>query len=235
MTMTIENHLGHRAAAEPALWTTAKQFLRERLEHAEGVCVTSSFQAEDVVLLHMMRAFLPQAPVLFLETGYHFAETLAYRDRIAKDWTLHLINIEPEQTVAEQESQFGILHQSAPDRCCALRKVGPLFESLASYRIWVTGLRREQSKSRAHLQLDEDFKLPNGTILRKLNPLADWSRGDVRDYASAHSIPLLPLYDLGYTSIGCAPCTSLPSDPNDPRSGRWSGRKLECGIHIQDS
>ncbi|MGA8110728.1 MAG: phosphoadenylyl-sulfate reductase, partial [Acidobacteriaceae bacterium] len=192
-------------------------------------------QAEDVVLLHMVRAILPRVPVLFLETGYHFPETLAYRDGIAADWDLNLINIVPAQSIAEQESQFGILHQSAPDRCCALRKVGPLFEALAPYRIWVTGLRRQQSKSRANLQMDETFRLPAGGSLRKLNPLAEWSTRDVWEYASAHGIPLLELYEQGYTSIGCAPCTGLPSDPDDPRSGRWSGRKLECGIHLQDS
>ncbi len=213
----------------------AQEFLRLNLRQAEGVCVTSSFQAEDVVLLHMVRAIVSRVPVLFLETGYHFPETLEYRDRMAAEWDLNLVNVVPAQTVVEQESQFGILHQSAPDRCCALRKVGPLFEALSSYRVWVTGLRRQQSKSRANLQLDEDFKLPNGTNLRKLNPLAEWSTREVWEYASAQAIPLLPLYELGYTSIGCAPCTSLPSDPNDPRSGRWSGRKLECGIHVQES
>lgn len=213
----------------------AQQFLRHNLEPADGVCVTSSFQVEDVVLLHIVREILPRVPVLFLETGYHFPETLEYRDRIAAGWDLNLINIVPARTIAEQESQFGILHQSAPDRCCGLRKVGPLFEALASYRVWVTGLRREQSKSRAGLQLDETFKLPAGSTLRKLNPLAEWPTRDVWDYASAHAIPLLPLYDLGYSSIGCAPCTSLPSHPDDPRSGRWSGRRLECGIHLQQS
>lgn len=215
--------------------TEAQQFLRSILEGVDGVCVTSSFQSEDVVLLHMVRQILPSVPVLFLETGYHFPETLAYRDRIAAEWDLNLVNVVPQQSVADQESQFGILHQSAPDRCCALRKVGPLFDALAAYQVWVTGLRRQQSKSRANLQLDEAFRLPNGNTLRKLNPLADWSTRDVWEYSSAHAIPLLPLYELGYTSIGCAPCTSLPSDPNDPRSGRWSGRKLECGIHLQDS
>lgn len=213
----------------------ASRFLRHCLDGAEGVCVTSSFQAEDVVLLHLVRDFLPRVPVLFLETGYHFPETLAYRDRVAAGWDLNLINIVPQLTVADQESQFGILHQTAPDRCCALRKVGPLFEALESYQVWVTGLRRQQSRSRAHLQLDENFQLPTGATLRKLNPLAEWSTHDLWEYASHHAIPLLPLYDLGYTSIGCAPCTSLPSDPADPRSGRWAGQKLECGIHLQKS
>ena len=213
----------------------AREFLRDKLDGANDICVTSSFQAEDVVVLHMVREILPRVPVVFLETGYHFPETLAYRDRMAKDWDLNLVNIFPRQTVAEQESQFGILNQTAPDRCCAMRKVEPLFRSLGDYRTWVTGLRREQSKSRANLQVEEDFTLPGGHVLRKLNPLADWSKADVWAYAEEHGIPLLPLYDLGYSSIGCAPCTSLPSDPNDPRSGRWGGQKLECGIHIQAS
>jgi phosphoadenosine phosphosulfate reductase len=195
--------------------------------------VTSSFQAEDVVVVHMAREFLPGIPVIFLETGYHFPETLEYRDRIAAEWGLNLINVSSEQSVAVQEAQFGILNQTAPDRCCALRKVGPLFRALEGYRVWTTGLRREQSKSRANLQLHETFALPTGHTLAKLNPLADWTARDVREYAEAHEIPLLPLYDLGYSSIGCAPCTSLPTDPNDPRSGRWSGQKLECGIHVQ--
>jgi phosphoadenosine phosphosulfate reductase len=213
----------------------AQHHLKDRLQNAQDVCVTSSFQAEDVVLLHLVRAILPRIPVLFLDTGYHFPETLAYRDRMTAAWDLHLINLLPEQTVAEQEAQFGILHQTAPDRCCGLRKVGPLFRALADFRVWVTGLRREQSKSRANLQVEEIFTLPGGTSLTKLNPLADWTTRDVWQYAEHHEIPLLPLYELGYTSIGCAPCTSLPLDPDDPRSGRWSGRKLECGIHLQPS
>lgn len=212
----------------------ARDFLRVRLTGATDVCVTSSFQAEDMVVLHLVRAFLPEVPVIFLETGYHFPETLAYRDRMTSAWGLNLTNVFPERTVPEQEAEFGILHQTAPDQCCRLRKVGPLFRALEGYRVWVTGLRREQSKSRANLQLEETFVLPSGHSLHKLNPLAEWSTRDVWHYAEEHGIPLLPLYELGYSSIGCAPCTSLPSDPNDPRSGRWKGQKLECGIHIQE-
>jgi phosphoadenosine phosphosulfate reductase len=211
----------------------AQAFLRQHLAGAPDVVVTSSFQAEDMVVLDLVRELLPAVPVLFLETGYHFPETIAYRDRMAAEWGLNLINVLPEKSVAEQESEFGILYQTAPDQCCKLRKVGPLFRSLDAYGTWVTGLRRQQSKSRANLQLDEDFALPSGKILRKLNPLAEWTTKDVWQYAQARGIPLLPLYNLGYSSIGCAPCTSLPSDPNDPRSGRWGGQKLECGIHIQ--
>ncbi|HLY41301.1 MAG TPA: phosphoadenylyl-sulfate reductase [Terracidiphilus sp.] len=223
------------ASAFEELALTASDLLRNRLGAAQNPCVTSSFQAEDVVVLHLVRALRPAIPVLFLETGYHFPETLVYRDRIAAEWNLNLINVLPDRTVEQQESEFGILYQTAPDRCCGLRKVEPLFRSLAAYDTWVTGLRRQQSKSRANLQAEESFTLPSGHVLAKVSPLAEWTTRDVWQYAQAHDIPLLPLYDKGYTSIGCAPCTSLPFDPNDPRSGRWSGQKLECGIHIQAS
>jgi phosphoadenosine phosphosulfate reductase len=226
MTTQLTNEVEERSRI-------AQQFLQERLANRQDACVTSSFQAEDVVVLHLVRAILPRIPVLFLETGYHFPETLIYRDRISTEWDLNLVNVLPERTVAQQESEFGILYQSAPDRCCGLRKVEPLFRSLAPYNVWVTGLRRQQSKSRANLQAEERFTLPGGHALAKLSPLAEWTTRDVWLYADAHRIPLLPLYDKGYTSIGCAPCTTLPFDPNDPRSGRWSGQKLECGIHIQ--
>jgi phosphoadenosine phosphosulfate reductase len=223
------------ASASDDLALEAARFLGARLKEAQQPCVTSSFQAEDVVVLHMARLVLPRIPVLFLETGYHFPETLSYRDRIASEWDLNLINVLPERTVAEQEGEFGILYQSAPDQCCRMRKVEPLFGSLLPYDTWVTGLRRQQSKSRASLRTAESFTLPGGKVLSKLSPLAEWTTRDVWQYAESHQIPLLPLYEQGYTSIGCAPCTSLPFDPDDPRSGRWSGRKLECGIHIQAS
>jgi phosphoadenosine phosphosulfate reductase len=199
----------------------------------EEVCVTSSFQAEDMVVVHLVRQAIGDVPVIFLDTGYHFAETYEYRDRLSKDWGLNLVNVLPQLTVAEQESQFGILNQTAPDRCCGLRKVGPLFASLEPYRLWFTGLRREQAKTRANLQPVDAFTLPTGKQLQKVSPLAEWSTRDVWQYAELHNIPLMSLYDKGYTSIGCEPCTSLPFDPGDPRSGRWGGRKQECGIHVQ--
>jgi phosphoadenosine phosphosulfate reductase len=200
---------------------------------AEEVCVTSSFQAEDMVVVYLVRESLPKVPVIFLDTGYHFAETYEYRDRLAREWDLNLVNVLPQLTVAEQESQFGILNQTAPDRCCGMRKVGPLFASLEPYKVWFTGLRREQAKTRANLQVVDTFTLPTGKQLEKVSPLADWSSRDVWEFAAAHNIPLLSLYDQGYTSIGCEPCTSLPFDSSDPRSGRWGGRKTECGIHVQ--
>ena len=198
-----------------------------------SACITCSFQAEDVAVVHMVIQVRPDIPVLFLETGYHFPETLEYRDRIAAEWKLNLTNLSAKQSVADQEAQFGILNQTVPDKCCGFRKVTPLFEGLEPYDVWITGLRREQSPTRANLQEVESFKLPGGKELTKVSPLARWTMREVWTYLKAHKIPALPLYEKGYTSIGCAPCTELPFDPENARSGRWHGKKLECGIHIQ--
>ena len=129
-------------------------------------------------------------------------------------------------------AQVGLWQTSTTD-CCARHKVGPLFAALDGYDAWFTGLRREQSPSRANLAVVEEFRLPTGKILSKISPLAAWTTRDVWQYAREHDIPLLPLYDAGFSSIGCEPCTTAPLDPLNPRSGRWGGQKLECGIHIQ--
>ena len=214
----------------------AQRLVRQALEETRGdVCVTNSFQAEDMIVLHLVKGILPDVPVIFLDTGYHFAEVYEYRDRMAQAWSMNLINLLPELTVPEQEAQFGILNQTDPTHCCRLRKVKPLFAALDRYELWFTGLRREQAKSRAALQQVEDFALPSARTIRKISPLAEWTAKDVWDYARHHEIPLLALYDEGYSSIGCEPCTSLPLDPNNPRSGRWGGRKQECGIHLQST
>jgi phosphoadenosine phosphosulfate reductase len=213
----------------------AQEIIEDVLAAGAPACVTSSFQTECMVLVHMVKRQQPRIPVLFLDTGYHFKETYEYRDRMAAEWDLNLVNLLPKQTVAEQESQFGILYQSAPDRCCGLRKVEPLFQAVANYDVWFTGLRREQSPTRANLQPVDNFRLPSGKELRKVSPLALWTNREIWAYLKEHDIPVLPLYDRGYTSIGCEPCTTLPVDPSNDRSGRWQGQKLECGIHIQET
>ena len=206
--------------------TDVAAVIADSLSAAQTPCVTSSFQAEDVVLVHLLLKAKPDIPVLFLETFHHFAQTLAYRDEMAAKWNLNLINLKaPEPSVG--------LWQTSTDDCCARHKVGPLFGALEGYDTWFTGLRREQSPSRANLQHIEPFTLKSGKALSKVSPLAEWTRKDLWQYAKAHDIPLLPLYELGYSSIGCEPCTSLPLDPSNPRSGRWQGQKLECGIHIE--
>jgi phosphoadenosine phosphosulfate reductase len=219
---------------------TKLEGVQEQLRHAfadardlDDVCLTCSFQAEDVLLLKLALELRPQLPTLFLDTGYHFAETYTYRDRIAREWNVRLINLLPLQTVAEQEAEQGLLYQTSPDRCCAARKVEPLFRAVANYKVWITGLRREQAKTRATLEESALFTLPGGQQVLKLSPLAHFTTADVWHACEQLEIPLLPLYARGYSSIGCEPCTSLPLDSGDARSGRWGGRKVECGIHIE--
>jgi phosphoadenosine phosphosulfate reductase len=206
--------------------TKELSLITDELAAATRPCVTSSFQAECVVLVHMLREVRPDIPVLFLDTVHHFAETYAYRDEIAARWNLNLINLRAA------EPQPG-LWKTSTTQCCARHKVGPLFAALEDYDVWFTALRRDQSPSRANLGEVEPFTLPTHKVLRKVSPLAAWTAKDVWGYAKAHEIPLMALYDRGYTSIGCEPCTTPPLDPLNPRSGRWQGEKLECGIHIE--
>jgi len=194
-------------------------------------CITCSFQAEDMIVLHLLRKRLPEIPVLFLDTGYHFAETYAYRDQMVRNWKLNLENLAAKQSVAQQEAQFGILNRTDPGKCCQLRKVEPLFGALEKFDVWFTGLRREQSPTRANLKAVEHHLLPSGKTLLKVSPLAAWTWGDVWEFTAREKIDYLPLYDFGYRSIGCEPCTAIPAEGADPRSGRWGGKKLECGIH----
>ena len=204
----------------------ARVVIATGLAHGGAPCITSSFQAECVVLTHMLLEEKPDIPVLFLDTVHHFPQTYAYRDELAAAWKMNLVNL---RAAAPQPG----LWQESTDKCCALHKVGPLFSALDQYDVWFTALRREQSPSRAHLQEIEPFRLPSGKVIQRISPLAAWTTRDVWAYANEHSIPLLPLYEAGYTSIGCEPCTTPPLDPDNPRSGRWQGQKLECGIHIQ--
>ena len=210
----------------------AREAIMDALALPGSPAVTCSFQAEDMVVLHLVREHQPDIPVLFLETGYHFAEVYKYRDEMTARYHLNLVNVLPLETVEQQEAKFGKLYVSQPDQCCKLRKVGPLFKALDGFDIWFTGLRRVQSPTRANLKVSDEFPLPSGKKLAKISPLAAWTDKDVWSFAREHDIPLLPLYDAGYTSIGCEPCTALPDPAGSARSGRWAGRKLECGIHI---
>jgi len=200
-------------------------------ENSGPACITCSFQAEDMIVLDLLRKRRPEIPVLFLDTGYHFAETYAYRDRMQKEWNLNLVNLAAKQSVADQESAFGILNRSDPGRCCHLRKVEPLMAGLQDYDVWFTGLRREQSPTRKNLKTVEHHALPSGKVLLKVSPLAAWKWEQVWNYTVENKIEYLPLYDRGYLSIGCEPCTAIPAAGADARSGRWGGEKLECGIH----
>ena len=209
------------------LTAQAVDLIASQLENAKTPAITSSFQSECVVLTDMVRSVRPDIPVLFLETFHHFTQTLAYRDEMTAKYGLNLI------TLKAAEPKIGLWQTEGTKACCDRHKVGPLFSALDTYDVWFTALRRDQSPSRANLKEVEPFRLPSGNSIRKVAPLAAWTARDVWRYAKDHEIPLLSLYELGYSSIGCEPCTTLPPDPNDPRSGRWQGQKLECGIHIE--
>jgi len=199
----------------------------------EDVCpgrtaVVSSFGADSAVLLHMASRIDRAAPVLFLATGRHFDETLAFRKTLARRLgLLNVIDLEPRREELSREDPDGTLHASDPDACCALRKVRPLHEALAEHAAWVTGRRRDQTAARQGMPVVE----ADGLRL-KFNPLAAWTEDDVDAYVEAHDLPRHPLVPFGYLSIGCAPCTA-PSAPGDARSGRWAGLvKTACGIHF---
>ncbi len=209
-----------------------KEILREHIEKlGEKACFTCSFQVEDVVILHMLLDIKRDIPVLFIDTGYHFDEVYEFVDKLLNEWKFNLKIIRPDLETEEFEKRYGKLYKSNPDLCCKLRKVEPLFNELKKYDLWITGLRREQSPTRANIEVVERVTLPNGKEIVKLNPLAYWTWKDVWNYTVREGLPYLSLYDEGYTSIGCKPCTTLPVKKDDPRSGRWGGKKLECGIH----
>jgi phosphoadenosine phosphosulfate reductase len=211
-------------------------FIRETLQgHTGRPCITCSFQAEDMVVLDALRKLCPDVAVLFLDTGYHFLETYQYRDRMTAQWELNLVNIQPALSRQAQEAAHGELYRTQPNQCCQIRKVAPLIGALENYEVWFTGLRREQSPARAGIELVEHHALPSGKRIVKTNPLAFWTSKEVWSYLRINEIEYLPLYDRGYTSVGCEPCTTVPVEISNPRSGRWGGVKLECGIHTFDT
>ncbi len=208
---------------------TAEALLRWTDQHFGSDYVVASNMA-DAVLVDLAAKVRPGVDVLFLDTGYHFAETIGTRDAVAQVYDVTLVNVTPEHTVAEQDQVLGKdLFGRDPGECCRLRKVVPLRRALAGYSAWVTGIRRAESPTRANAPLisfDEAFGLV------KVNPLAAWTDEDMQAYIEAHGILVNPLVGEGYPSIGCAPCTAKPAEGADPRSGRWQGlSKTECGLH----
>ena len=194
----------------------------------DGFAITSSMA--DGLLAHIASDAIPGVHVIFLDTGYHFAETIGTRDWITGVLPITLVNVAPPLTVAEQDAQYGPeLHDRDPDLCCSLRKVQPLAQALAGYTAWGSGIRREESPTRAGTKL-VDWDARRGMV--KVNPLAAWTQDDVDGYIAEHGVPVNPLFQLGYGSIGCAPCTRPVAPGEDPRAGRWAGRgKTECGLH----
>ena len=228
--------LAERGAAELGPDASAEELLRWTDEHfgaggpanGSGYIVASNMQ--DAVLVDLAAKVRPGVDVLFLDTGYHFAETIGTRDAVESIYDINVVNVRPEHSVAEQDALHGKnLFERQPNECCRMRKVEPLSKALAGYSAWVTGIRRVEAPTRANAPLiswDKAFGLV------KINPLAAWTDEQMQDYIDSHGVLVNPLVDEGYPSIGCAPCTNKPAVGADPRSGRWAGQsKTECGLH----
>ena len=203
------------------------QWARETF--GDELVVTASMA--DGALPHLAAQAAPGVDVVFLDTGYHFVETIGTRDAVGATLDINLVNVTPEQTVAEQDATYGKdLFARDPDKCCALRKVAPLNKALSGYTAWVTGVRREEAPTRANTPVVEYDAKRN---MVKLNPIAPWTQDDLDTFIADNGVLVNPLTYDGYPSIGCEPCTRRVAPGEDPRSGRWAGRaKTECGLHV---
>lgn len=198
-------------------------------EYGDDIAMSSSFQTQSMPLLHMATRIMPNIRIFFLDTGYHFWETLEFRERIQHEWNLNVIDLrrDPRWDVFARPIAR-TLPLDDPNLCCYIHKVQPMQRAVNSVWVWISGIRRDQTEERAHariLELQED-----GLI--KVNPLLNWTKADVNRYIAEHNLPAHPLLDKGYRSIGCAPCTVAIGDADSDRAGRWAGRgKTECGLH----
>ncbi len=217
-------------AAERLAEADADEALRWAVERfGDDLIVASNMQ--DAVLIDLAAKVKPDIDVLFLDTGYHFAETIGVRDAVATVYPdVRIVDALPDQTVAEQDAEYGPkLHERDPNRCCHLRKVIPLQRTLATYSCWITGVRRVDAPTRANTPI-VTWDERNGLV--KVNPIAAWTDEEFDDYLQRNGILQNPLVGEGYLSIGCAPCTAKVAPGADPRSGRWAGTsKTECGLH----
>jgi phosphoadenosine phosphosulfate reductase len=228
MTETDLIAIADRGAAELD-GASAEELLAWTDENFGGEYVVAS-NMQDAVLVAMAAKVRPGVDVLFLDTGYHFAETIGTRDAVEAVYGVNVVNVTPERSVAEQDELLGKnLFASDPAACCRMRKVEPLGKALKGYSAWVTGIRRVEAPTRANAPLisyDKAFGLV------KVNPIAAWSDDEMQAYIDANDVLVNPLVFEGYPSIGCAPCTAKPIEGADPRSGRWAGlSKTECGLH----
>lgn len=212
---------GEASADEVVRWV-AENF------SAEASAVACSMA--DAALPHLVAQHLPGVDVLFLDTGYHFSETRITRDEVDRVLDVRVVDVLPEQSVAEQDAAYGArLYERDPSLCCARRKVEPLHGALGGYELWFTGVRRDEAPTRTRTPL-VTWDERNGLV--KVNPVAAWSFDELMAYAAAHRVPVNLLLDFGYPSIGCRPCTRPVAPGDDPRSGRWAGSaKTECGLH----
>ena len=228
MTETELQQLAERGAAELE-GASANDLLRWTDKNFGGNYVVAS-NMQDAVLVSLAAKVRPGVDVLFLDTGYHFVETIGTRDAVEAVYDVNIVNVTAENTVARQDELFGKdLFAREPNECCRMRKVEPLGKALRGYSAWVTGIRRVEAPTRANAPMISWDKAFN---LVKINPIATWSDDEMQAYIDANDVLVNPLVFEGYPSIGCAPCTAKPVEGADPRSGRWAGlSKTECGLH----
>jgi phosphoadenosine phosphosulfate reductase len=203
----------------------------------DRVAIASAFQAEGTCLIHMAIQIRPDIPILFLETGFHFAETLAFKERLVDLLGLNVVELTGDYSSDSQAARFGPrLYERDPRMCCELNKVVPFDRALRQYDGWMTSMRRDSAWTRKSTPIVSETQFEDGQAVVKINPVANWSRRDAWTYLKEYELPHNPLYDLGYSSIGCAPCTRMLFPGEDERAGRWSGLlKTECGIHVREA
>lgn len=212
-----------------------REIVRWALEGSgsKRVALASAFQAEGTAVMHMASEIRPGVRVLFLDTGFHFEETLAHKRRVAEMLGLDVVDLRGRYTPATQAEKFGPrLYETAPDRCCDINKVLPMLEALRELDAWVTAYRRDSSPTRAQGMFVDSYELEPDRWMVKVNPMAAWRREDTLRYLEEYGLPHNPLYDVGYAAIGCAPCSRARFQGENEREGRWAGlSKWECGIH----
>jgi len=216
-------------AAETLKGASAEDVVRWAMRNfGDRLCITSSMT--DAVIIDIASRQAPGIDVIFLDTGYHFAETIGTRDAVSVVYPVNVINVTPPTTVAEQDAELGPkLYTRNPDLCCYLRKVVPLEQSLEPYDAWITGVRREETDARSDTRV---VQWDARRQMVKVNPIVEWTQQDVDDYIREHDVLVNPLVYDGYPSIGCQTCTARVEAGRNPRSGRWAGTaKTECGIH----
>ncbi len=196
---------------------------------APDLAVSTSFQTQSMPLLHMVTRIMPGIRILFLDTGYHFWDTLTFRERMQQEWHLNVIDLyRDSRWDVFVRNHVRALPVQDPNLCCYLHKVQPMQKALTGIKAWITGIRRDQTAERAHARILESE--PDGLL--KVNPLLNWTKADIQRYREQHKLPAHPLYRRGYRSVGCAPCTIAVGAGQDDRAGRWVGRgKTECGLH----
>jgi len=219
--------------------STPQDIVRWALEGSgvARIAIASAFQAEGTAVIHMASAIRQDVEVLFLDTGFQFAETLAFKERLAERLGLPVRDLVGRYTVEQQTRVLGErLYERDPELCCEINKVRPMLEALQDLDAWITAFRRDSSPTRTGTPILDRYELEPGRWMLKINPVANWTRRDTWSYLKANDLPHNPLYDLGYSSIGCAPCTRMRFEGEPERAGRWAGlSRWECGIHQSET